>query len=219
MDKIDGECNQQSFEKRVSVDWKVPGGAPSNRENREVFKKKKTNFYQALNISFQLGRASSDHCLIAKSCPTFCDPVDCSPPGSSVHGISQARVLEWGAISLSRESSQPRDRTHISCISRWIPLPLSHLGSTFWSQCSFLKILSISYFIKFQQVQTVNISGNIELLFKNYLFAFSFKPTCNYQVTRNQTFHDLTMDTRAVPKKGAKGATLLRPRNTKITER
>ena len=39
----------------------------------------------------------------------FCDPMDCSPPGSSVHGISQARILEWVAISLSRGSSQPRD--------------------------------------------------------------------------------------------------------------
>ena len=36
-----------------------------------------------------------------QSCPTLCDPVDCSPPGSSVHGIFQARVLEWGAIALS----------------------------------------------------------------------------------------------------------------------
>ena len=41
----------------------------------------------------------------------LCDPMDCSPPGSSVHGILQARILEWGAISFSRGSSQPRDRT------------------------------------------------------------------------------------------------------------
>ena len=41
---------------------------------------------------------------------------DCSPPGSSVHGISQARILEWVAISYSRESFQPRDRTQVSCI-------------------------------------------------------------------------------------------------------
>ena len=43
--------------------------------------------------------------------------MDCSPPGSSVHGISQARILEWAAISFSRGSSQPRDRTWVSCIS------------------------------------------------------------------------------------------------------
>ena len=46
----------------------------------------------------------------------FCDPMDCSPPGSSVHGISQARILEWVAISFSRESSRPRDRTWVCCI-------------------------------------------------------------------------------------------------------
>ena len=50
-------------------------------------------------------------------CPTLCDPMDCSPPGSSVHGILQARILEWVAISFSRGSSQPRDRTWVSCIA------------------------------------------------------------------------------------------------------
>ena len=39
-------------------------------------------------------------------CPTLCDPMDCSPPGSSVHGISQARPLEWGAIAFSKAQSQ-----------------------------------------------------------------------------------------------------------------
>ena len=48
-----------------------------------------------------------------------CDPMDCSLPGSSVHGIFQARILEWVAISSSRGSSQPRDRTLVSCIGRW----------------------------------------------------------------------------------------------------
>ena len=47
--------------------------------------------------------------LVTQSCPTLCDPVDCSPPGSSVHGILQGSILEWVATSLSRGSSQPRD--------------------------------------------------------------------------------------------------------------
>ena len=47
---------------------------------------------------------------------TLCNPVDCSPPGSSVHGILQARILEWVAISFSRGSSRPRDQTWVSCI-------------------------------------------------------------------------------------------------------
>ena len=48
---------------------------------------------------------------VAQSCPTLCDPVDCSLPGPSVHGILQERILEWVAISFSRGSSRPRDRT------------------------------------------------------------------------------------------------------------
>ena len=58
--------------------------------------------------------------LVTKSCLTLCDPMDYSPPGSSVHGILQARILEWVAISFSKRSSQPRARTHVSYISRQI---------------------------------------------------------------------------------------------------
>ena len=58
-----------------------------------------------------------------QSCLTLCDPVDCSPPSSSVYGIPQAGILEWVAMPSSRGSSWPRDRTHIStstCIYRWV---------------------------------------------------------------------------------------------------
>ena len=55
-------------------------------------------------------------CSIAHSCPTLCDPMDCSLPGSSVHGILQARILERVAIFSSRGSSQPRDQTCISLV-------------------------------------------------------------------------------------------------------
>ena len=55
---------------------------------------------------------------VASSCPTLCNlRTDCSPPSSSVHGISYARTLEWVAISFSRESSPPRDRTCVSYVS------------------------------------------------------------------------------------------------------
>ena len=53
--------------------------------------------------------------LVTQSCPTLSDPMVCSPPGSSVHGIFQARILKWVAISFSRRSSRPRDWTRISC--------------------------------------------------------------------------------------------------------
>ena len=57
---------------------------------------------------------------LPQSYMTLCHPMDCNPPGSSVYGIFQARILEWAAISFSRGSSQPRDRTRVSCIGRWI---------------------------------------------------------------------------------------------------
>ena len=64
---------------------------------------------------------SGDHgrCLVTKLCLMLCDPVDSSPPGSSNHGILQARMLEWVALCFSRGSSQPKDRTCISWAGRW----------------------------------------------------------------------------------------------------
>ena len=54
--------------------------------------------------------------LVTQSSPTLCDPMDCSPTGSSVYGILQARILEWVAIPFSRGSSQPRDLTQVSAL-------------------------------------------------------------------------------------------------------
>ena len=65
-------------------------------------------------------------------CPTLCHSMDCSPPGCSVHGILQARILEWVAIFSYRGSFQPRDQTHIcyvSCIGRQVLYHWCHLGS------------------------------------------------------------------------------------------
>ena len=67
-----------------------------------------------------------------QSCLTLCNPMDHSRPGSSVHGILQARILEWVAMPSSRGSSRPRDRTCISCISclsRQVLYHQCHLGS------------------------------------------------------------------------------------------
>ena len=66
---------------------------------------------------FHQDLASVCGCSVIQSYLTLCDPMDGNPPGSSVHGISQARILEGVAISFSKGSSQPRDRTRISCIS------------------------------------------------------------------------------------------------------
>ena len=64
-------------------------------------------------------------CAILLRCDSFvmqlfCDLVDCSPPGSSIHGIILAKILEWVSISSSRGSSQPRDQTYISCTGRQV---------------------------------------------------------------------------------------------------
>ena len=71
-------------------------------------------------ISHALSNANRYTCSITQSSPTFCNPMDCSPPGSSVCGIFQSRILEWVATFYSRGSSQPKDWTHISCIGRQI---------------------------------------------------------------------------------------------------
>ena len=69
-------------------------------------------------------------CVCAQSCPTHCNPMDCSLPGSSIHGIYQSRILEWVAISSSRGSSWPRDQIGVFCLPHWQAdsVPLRHLG-------------------------------------------------------------------------------------------
>ena len=59
----------------------------------------------AQNVKFEM----CEHAQLLESCLTLCNPVDCSPPGSSMHGILQARILEWVVISSSRGASQPKD--------------------------------------------------------------------------------------------------------------
>ena len=88
----------------------------------------------------------------AQSCPTPCDPMDCSLPGSSVHGILQARILEWVATSYSRGSFWPRDRTRVSCnscLGRQILLPLNHVGSP-----RNIKVCVYIYFVVVQSLKS-----------------------------------------------------------------
>ena len=83
--------------------------------------------------------------LVTQSCPTLCKPMDCNPSGSSLHGIFQARILEWVTICYSRGSSPPRDRTCISCISciwQAVSLPLHHLGNPLNKLVMYKKILT-----------------------------------------------------------------------------
>ena len=66
---------------------------------------------------------------VSQSCPTLCDHIDCSPPGSSLHGILQAKILEWVAIFFSRKSSQPRESNLSLPHCRQILYHLNYQGS------------------------------------------------------------------------------------------
>ena len=89
----------------------------ATREARMVLSKTLTSFLymwvSSFNNSICWKESESE---VAQSCPTLCDSKDCSLPGFSVHGIFQARILEWVAISFSSVSSQPRKQTWVSCI-------------------------------------------------------------------------------------------------------
>ena len=116
-------------------------------------------------------------CLVAQSCLTLWDPMDCSLPGSSVHGIFQATVLGWIAISFSRGSSQPRDRTRVShivdrCLTVWATREViwwNHMGMKFcMSACvrcrasqSSLSFVSVGQYIFFKKYIYIMISSQI----------------------------------------------------------
>ena len=79
----------------------------------------------------------------AQSCPTLCDPMDCNLPGSSIHGIFQARILELVAISFSRRSSSPRDQTWVSrivdrCFIVWATREVKHRYTSPYNNIVFL---------------------------------------------------------------------------------
>ena len=97
------------------------------------------------------------HSVVAQLCPTLCNPMDCSLPGSSVRGIHQARILEWVVISFSRRSFPPRDRTRVSCIANGLFVsepprkPWSQLVLLYFSRyCTVrLKMLSLCLCLPF----------------------------------------------------------------------
>ena len=111
--------------------------------------------------------------LVAQSCLTLCDPTDCSPPGSSVPGILQARILEWVAFPFSKGSSQPRDRTwvsRVSCIGRQVLYSLSHQGSpSSWLSHDQLSISAVSLWWGY--LPLLVIDGDIPqmILYSKYL--------------------------------------------------
>ena len=117
------------WKRSKSCNWKAkPQNAIYIKERKEEIKekrKKKTlliirSFLNYGNImvyiNYPVGFVASVLCWVAQSCPILCDPMNCSPPGSYLHGDSPGKILEWVAMPFSRGSSQPRDWTQISCI-------------------------------------------------------------------------------------------------------
>ena len=87
---------------------KLKYGAERNVVNSEC------GYINLLALHYKIPQGSS-YMVVAQSCPTLCDPMECSLPGSSARGIFQARILEWVSISFSRGSSQPRDWAQVFC--------------------------------------------------------------------------------------------------------
>ena len=94
------------------VHWFLQGlltGAPLEKSTRSIY----SNIFLT---QYSITAVGVCVCLVTQSCPTPGDPMNCNSPGSSVHGIFLARILEWVAIPSSRGSFQPRDWTWLSCI-------------------------------------------------------------------------------------------------------
>ena len=96
----------------------VPFSTPAeSKSHPSISSKLCLRIFHLTSVAKKAKILTSSESEVTQSCLTLCDPVDCSLPGFSVHGIFLARVLEWVAISFSRGSCRPRDWTWISCIA------------------------------------------------------------------------------------------------------
>ena len=117
------DCFQAAKEELISCDKDY---LATSSENSDIWKyllsgSSQKMFTDICNIGYIV--------VAAQSCLTLCNPMDCSPPGSFVHVVLQARTLEWEVIPFSRGLSQPRDRTRVSFIAGKFLYHLSHRGS------------------------------------------------------------------------------------------
>ena len=138
---LPGECHGQrslvGYSSGVAESWTWLSHTHTNTHTHTKTKKTSTQKTK-LKTNSKIGdwnlpvTCASICAKMLQSCLALCDPMDWSPPGSSVHGILQARILEWVAMPSSRESSQPRDQTHVSyvsCIGRRVFYQYCHPGS------------------------------------------------------------------------------------------
>ena len=168
---------------RVRHDWSDLAVAVAGSYN-ELFLNQSDN----LILLFGIFSPFIFRCVRAQACLTLCDSMDCSPTSSSVHGTFQARILEWVAMPSSRGSSQPRDWTHISCVScigRWIlylcatweaPFIFTELTNIF----SFISLILFAFnlvcftfsFLFLAFYRTISIILLSSYLFVNFAFIF-----------------------------------------------
>ena len=113
-----GQIQESHAKHRVSSHWQKPNGSSSTaimaqlQTPRNIQGRLKSNL--GLSLLSPLSFHKMTKVLVAQWYPTLCDHMDCSPPGSSIHGILQARILEWVAFPHSKGSSGPRDQTQVS---------------------------------------------------------------------------------------------------------
>ena len=122
--------------------------------------------------------------LVIQTCLTLCSPMDYSPPGSSIHGILQARILEWVAITLSRRSSWPWDWTQISCIAGGF--------FTIWATRE-APICDNKHYMELSKTQRQNYLRAIDSLCLTYLISEGFMWTswhfsCNISKTISKSY-------------------------------
>ena len=116
----------QKLEPEDSVRQKVPKAGDGVRDWGKLLESSLK--LQSMNTSLKAGIDSESESEVAQLCPTLCNPMDCSLRGSSIHGILQARILEWVAISFSRGSSQPRTELQADALTSEPPGKIRKVG-------------------------------------------------------------------------------------------
>ena len=114
-------------------------------------------------LTSSVGKESESESEVTQSCSTLCDPMDYSLPGSSLHGILQARVLEWVAISSSRGSSWPRDQTHVSSVSCLAGRLFTHRAITETQMSLYSYLLLVPYVFTFPQFAALETNISFSL--------------------------------------------------------
>ena len=116
------DCSHE-IKRHLLLVWKCMKNLDSALKSRDITLPKEDHIVKAMTFPAVIYRCELDikkaekkkvKVLATQLCPTLCDPMNCSPPGSTVHGILQARIIEWAAISFSRDSSHLRNWNRVS---------------------------------------------------------------------------------------------------------